>query len=301
MEAIFSFAADRHGVVTRTEARQLGLTDTQIENLLRQGRLERVAPSTYFAVGSPDSWHRRARIAAMSVGGLVSHRAAAGLHRVDGFGLNRIEVSVDKHRRPRWSVEKVHRSTQMRFASPVEIDGLPVTGLPRTVLDLAAVLPWSRFERAIDAVIRQKLCDWPDLCEVLALHSIQGRNGCGPLRAILDERYGDDNIPDSAFNRMVGRLLERSGMPSPRYEYEILDRSGRFVGRVDLAYQRERIAIELDSVRWHLNRESFEKDPRRKNRLMLAGWTVLTFTWSDFVDRPGELVRDVSAALRLAA
>lgn len=301
MEALYEHASTYFGVVTRAEAVELGVGKGQFDNLVRRGLLRRVAPCVYVVAGSSNSWHQRARIAALAVGGLVSHSAAATVHGIDGFEPRKIEVSVAKDRRPTKCPGCLHRSTQMRFADPSEIEGLPVTGLERTVLDLAAVLPYRRFERCVDAVLRQKLCDWPDLYQVLAIHSIQGRNGCGPLRAILDARYGDEAIPDSGFNRMVVQLLVQMGLPSPVVEHEIVDQRGRFVARVDLAYPSRRLAIELDSVRWHLNRESFEQDPRRKNALMLLGWTVLTFTWSDYIDRPGELVRSVAAAMQIAA
>ena len=301
MEALYAHASAHHGVVSRAEARQLGLSRGQFDNLARKGVLRRVAPRVFVIAGSPESWHQRARVAALAVEGLVSHTAAAAVHEIDGFAPRRIEVSAGKNQRPTKFPEQLHRSTQMRFADATVVAGLPVTGLERTVLDLAAVVPYSRFERSVDAVLRQGLCDWPDLYSVLAIHSIQGRNGCGPLRRILDARYGDTTIPDSGFNRMVVQLLERMGLPSPAIEHEILDHRGRFVARVDLAYPASWLAIELDSVRWHLNRESFEQDPRRKNALILLGWTVLTFTWSDYIDQPGALVRSVSSALQQAA
>lgn len=301
MDALYAHAEAHHGVVSRSEARHLGLSDNQIEYLIRKGTLRRMAPRVFAVAGAPDSWHRRARIAALSVDGLVSHTAAAALHQIDGFSLKEIEVTVPKDRRPRGSTARTRRSTQFQFADPVSLAGLPTTGLTRTVLDLAGILPGLRFQRVVDAVLRQKLCDWPDLYQVLAVHSIQGRNGCGPLRRILDEQYGDKNIPDSGFNRMVGDLVQRMGLPTPEYEYEIVDARQRFVARVDLAYPDSRVAIELDSVRWHLNRESFEKDPIRKNKLTLLGWTVLTFTWADYIDRPADLVAAVSLALNRAA
>lgn len=301
MDELYSHASTHHGVVSRAEAAALGFSKNQIDYLLRKGVLQRAAPQTFVVAGSPDSWHQRARVAALALDGLLSHRAAAALHQIDGFHLGRLELTVPKQRRPHCIGVHMHRTTQMPLADPVERDALPVTGIARTVLDLAAVLSYQRFERAIDAVIRQELCAWHDLYEVLILHSVQGRNGCGPLRAILDVRYGEASVPDSAFNRMVVQLLERSGLPSPAFEYEIRDEGGRFIGRVDLAFPRQRLVIELDSVRWHLNRESFEKDPRRKNRLLLAGWKVLTFTWSDYVDRPQELISSVRSALQAAA
>ena len=57
------------------------------------------------------------------------------------------------------------------------------------------------------------------------------------------------------------------------------------------------LIVELDSVRFHHNIESFVNDRRRSNRLTAAGWTVLSFTWRDFVDDPRSLVALVKSQL----
>lgn len=177
------------------------------------------------------------------------------------------------------------------------VEGLPVTGPARTVLDLFAVLSPQQAELAVDAALRQQLVDWPDLYEVLARHSARGRDGCGRLRAFLEAANPDAAIPDSRWNRMVGVLLLDAGLPEPTYEH-MIETAGSFVARVDLAYPRKRLAIELDSVRWHMNQSSFVADPRRRNRLLLAGWRVLTFTWADYYEHPQRLVAAVRGALK---
>ena len=75
------------------------------------------------------------------------------------------------------------------------------------------------------------------------------------------------------------------------YEHEVFDRSGRFVARLDLAIPDLSIGIELDSVRWHMNHDSFVNDPRRRNRLQIEGWTILNFTWTDYAEAPDQLVK----------
>ena len=94
---------------------------------------------------------------------------------------------------------------------------------------------------------------------------------------------------------MVARLLEDSGLPSPELEYPILAEGGRRIAQVDLAYPSARIAIELDSVRWHLDRRSFHRDRDRWNALTSAGWTPLLFTWAMYADTPTDLVATVRA------
>ncbi len=57
------------------------------------------------------------------------------------------------------------------------------------------------------------------------------------------------------------------------------------------------MSIELDSARWHDNRESFVEDRRRRNEITLAGWNVLNFTWDDYANRPETLRATVTRAL----
>ena len=75
---------------------------------------------------------------------------------------------------------------------------------------------------------------------------------------------------------------------------------GALIAQVDLAYPDCRVAIELDSVRFHLNRDAFVRDARRRNRLMLAGWNVLSFTWADYRHEPTVLCAQVASALATA-
>ena len=189
----------------------------------------------------------------------------------------------------------------MDLARPGVRDGIPVTGLSRTVLDLASVISRERLERTIDALLRDRRLRLSDLWEVLLSHARRGRNGTAALRAALEARFGEGGVPLSDWSRMVAKLLEDARLPRPAFEYRITDGAGLLVAQVDLAYPALRLAIELDSVRWHFNLDSFVADPRRRNETSLAGWTVLTFTWDDYARRPEALCATVARALRHAA
>ena len=96
---------------------------------------------------------------------------------------------------------------------------------------------------------------------------------------------------------MVAELLTGAGLDYPVLEYRVYDAHGVFVAQVDLAYPVHRVAIELDSARWHDNRVSFVEDRRRRNEITLAGWDVLNFAWNDYADRPRTLCDTVVRAL----
>ena len=177
-----------------------------------------------------------------------------------------IEVSVGHGRFREVDGIHLHQTTQLHLAEATSIDAIKLT------LD--------------------------DLVHVLARHSRKGRDGCGRLREVLDERVGETGVPRSDWSRHVARLLVDHGLPKPEFEYPVVDQGGRVIAEVDLAYPDERVAIELESVRWHLNRESFERDPERRNRVVNRGWVPLAFTYRQYYDRPLMLVSTVRDALR---
>ena len=287
----------QYGLISRTQSLDAGMTRHQVQRQLDTKRWRAAAPGVYHNTAVPETPHSRLLAACIAHGGLASHRAAAALHNIDGFRLVRPEIVVAPGRGRAAAGVRLHRSTQMDLAGPVPRDGIPCTGLPRTMLDLAAVVSRRRLESALDCVLRRERLTYGDLYEVVVSHSRQGRNGLTRLRAVLDDRCGDGPVPLSDWSRWVSDLLVKSGLGRPALEHRVHDAAGGFLAQVDLAYPGRRLAIELDSVRWHHNRESFVGDRRRRNKLQAAGWDVLNFTWEDYVDRSGELCAVVAKAL----
>ncbi len=287
----------QYGIVSRKQALSDGLTESQIKYRLRTGKWATEVRGVYrHAAVSPTSLSRLLAVC-LAHNALASHRSAAALLGIDGYTLDRVEIVVPPGRSLAVDGVTVHESTQMKLARRTERRGVPCTGLSRTVLDLATVVSRKRLDRTIDAVLRDRQLRPSDLYGVLASHARRGRAGCGALRASLEARLGDDLVPLSEWSRMVQDLLVEAGLGPPRLEYRICRADGSLIAQVDLAYPRHRLAIELDSVRYHLNRESFVSDPRRRNRLMVAGWNVLTFTWDDYINRPADLCSTVAATL----
>jgi hypothetical protein len=165
------------------------------------------------------------------------------------------------------------------------------------LIDLAGVVPRERLGQAVDDAIRRRLTDWDEIAAVRARHARRGRNGTGKMRALLEERYGS-TIPDSHFGRLVADLIVDAGLPAPEIEYDVRGPDGRWLARVDLAYPDDRLAVELDSAKHHLNERAFEADPVRQNRLEVAGWAVLRYTWKAYSRRPHVICAEVAAALQ---
>jgi hypothetical protein len=291
-------AERQHGIIRLTDLERLGASRQQADYRVRQGRWDRLASALYRISGLPATAESHLLAACLSSGrgAVASHRSAAWLWGLDGSRAARPEVSVHRHHKPAHLDALVHESGDLDLAERRIRRGIPVTGVNRTLLDLGAVLPLRRVEQSIDSALRLKLTTWPALYDTLVRHSCRGRNGCGPFRAILDERFGEKVIPDSWFERRVARLLTDRGVGRPVPQHRVTDDRG-VAWSIDLAYPDRRVGIELQSKAHHLNAESFEQDAKKLNRLRLAGWTMLEFTWRSYVERPMELCADVRSAL----
>jgi len=175
-----------------------------------------------------------------------------------------------------------------------EIDGVPVTKIERTLLDLSGVSDPDSLEEAVDCALRRRLTTVSRLR--LRLRSGSGRHGIKKLRSILAERDDKGRPSASAFETRLNRLLLRSGLPAMR-EYTIWD-GGEFVARVDFCFPDSKLIIEADGYRWHSGRRAWQRDRERRNRLTELGWTVIQATWTDLMQRPAQTIERIRNLLQ---
>jgi very-short-patch-repair endonuclease len=297
---IAAIAVRQHGLVTAAQLAGLPASRAVVRRRIADGRLVVTATDVLRLGGVPVTWESQvmAHVLAGGPGTVASHRTAAALWALDGCRRGVPELTIRRGGRYRPAGVRVHQSGDLGLVAPVRRSGIPTTPVARTLLDLGAVVSAQRVHLALDDARRRRLTDWDALLGTLVAHARKGRRGVGPLRAILDEHLGEVAVTDSGFERLVVTRLRQAGLPPPVLQHEV-SVAGRTY-RLDLAYPDARLAIELDgSV--HLRREVWEADHVRQNALVLAGWTVLRFTWRDYLDRPADLVRQVAGALRAAA
>src|SRR4051794_5354725 len=168
-------AERQHGVVAR---RQLTLSPAAVKHALATGRLHEVHRGVY-AVG-----HRRltqrgrwmAAVLAAGPGAVLSHRAAAAL-----WGLRSgtaVEISAPTRvRRPGITAHGATIPPDER----VILDGIPVTTVARTLLDLAAVVAKHELEAALHQAEYQQRTDLVSLDALVARYP--HRRGIASLRA----------------------------------------------------------------------------------------------------------------------
>ncbi|MEZ5167818.1 MAG: hypothetical protein R2695_15545 [Acidimicrobiales bacterium] len=132
------------------------------------------------------TWKSRLMAACLAVGGVASHRSAIHNHDVAGHHSPVVEVSVEQGRWRATDGFRIHQTTQIDRIDLVEVDGIPTTGLARSVLDFAGISTANRTNALIDVLLVDRRLTLADLCDVLARHSRKGRDGCGRLRTALD-------------------------------------------------------------------------------------------------------------------
>ena len=294
-------AARQHGLVTTHHALACGLSPANVHRRVVTGRLERLAPEVYRVAGAPETWHQRVLVACFTERAAASHRTAAALHDLDGFAPRVIEVVTERwSRRPRPG-SRVHESLDLAAADLTTRRSIPVTSVVRTIIDLGAVVPGNKVEQAFDDALRRGLTTPDEVADRFVRLARRGRRGVGVLRPHLEHRLGTAGPRPGEFERRMWRLLVDAGIDEPVCEHEVRSLSGLFVARVDLAYPSLRIAIECDSERWHSGRQRRHADLDRQNALVLAGWTVLRFTWDHLVLQPDSIVDRVRQALAVPA
>jgi hypothetical protein len=165
----------------------------------------------------------------------------------------------------------------------------PMTTPLRTAFDCARWLPLMEGVVVVDAMAHAGLIALADL-EPFALAHPRVR---GLWRAVQVARLADP-LAESPMETRLRLVLVFNGLPRPVSQLEVRDRGGRFVARLDLAYEAACVAVEYDgSLHWEQRRA----DDRRRDALRALGWTVLVFSGEDVYRRPITVARQVEAAL----
>ncbi len=288
-------AAAQYGLITWDQLLDAGLSPDVVRRLVAEGQLIRVARGLYRMIGVKQSWRGRMMAACLQGGdeAVVSHRSAAAVWGLEGFEAPRIvDVTVPPNRRPRIENARLHRRSMLRRAVR---DGIPLTPIPETILDLCAVSRNTGIPlRALDDVRRRKLVGSAELERCAAEHTPRKTAGIPLYRALLERRLGR-TPPGTVFAADVLDLLVAAGLPEPEAEVWVTISGRRY--RIDLAYPRPMVAIECLGKIGHLNERSFEEDPVRNNDLALDGWLQIQVTWLRRVERPETIVDDVEGAL----
>jgi very-short-patch-repair endonuclease len=288
---VAELAGRQHGVITREQLLQLGFRADGIDHRLRAGRLLTLHRSVY-AVGHRNRSRETVWIAAVLASGegaVLSHRPAAaawGVCSSDGAP----EVTAPRQRRSRSGI-KFHRAT-LPADERTNLNGIPITTVPRTLLDLAATLDERQLERAINEAEIKRL--WDELSLHDLLHRYPRGRGTRTVRAALSKRSTGATATKSDLEELFIAFAERAGLPRPETNTSIEGIE------VDCVWRAQRVVIEVDSWEIHRTRAAFERDREKSRILQAAGWCCVAVTYLQLMHGSGEVARDIRRLLGLA-
>jgi Transcriptional regulator, AbiEi antitoxin len=287
-------AARQGGVITLHQAIECGLSARSVQYRVERGEWQRVFRSVYRLIEMTDA-HDLVRAASAALpGAVVSHESAAEFHDVPFVARGRAVVSVHTRATHVFPGVTVHRNHDLSVEHVQRLDDLPVTTIPRTVVDLSSVLSEQHIRKIVDRLIAGQVLSVDDLHRVRDQVARRGKPGATALRRILEERGEGPERNASGLERAGLSVIRDGGLPDPTLEYPF---PWNQLKRFDAAYPDSRLGIEWDSRRWHGLIDSFDRDRQRDREAILHGWTVLRFTWQDVTMRPQEVVDTVRAVL----
>jgi very-short-patch-repair endonuclease len=292
VDAVEELLARSGRVVRRRDLLAAGMTRHQLARQVARGQLRVLTPHLFTDVDRPVP-DEDLRAAAVGLDAVVSGTSAAllwGLELASTPGQLTVTVARNRSRARRSGV--LVRRADLVAVDWLHRDGLRVTSVLRTVLDLCRSLPLAEAVAVTDSALRRRLVTIAELRAALcALPAGTGRDAVARVLALADPACG------SVLESLLRVLLHGRGLQAPRTQTVVRTRSGARIGRVDFAWPNARLVVEADGFAFHADRRRYREDRRRANALVLAGWRLLRFSWEDVVHDPDGVAACVRAAL----
>ncbi|MEA2213357.1 MAG: hypothetical protein QOF83_3305 [Solirubrobacteraceae bacterium] len=282
-------AAAQSGMVHRRQLNAIGFSRSMIAHRVRDGRLHLRFPGV-FAVAYPRTDLTARLIAALLYAGddsVISHRSAAAL-----WGLTPPPEVIDLTRQGRYVHPQphlcAHRVPVLDLRDVRLHQGLPVTAAARCLLDMAADADDDETEHAVAEARVRRLVNDADLEG--ALSRAPNRPGARRLARVIRGDAGRV-ITRSQAERLVLRLVAEAQLPTPETNVRVLN------FEVDFLWRAQRVVVEFDGFEFHRHRAQFEKDRRRDQVLIAAGFRVIRLTWRQLRDEPMALAVRIGQVL----
>jgi very-short-patch-repair endonuclease/predicted transcriptional regulator of viral defense system len=296
---IDEIAARQHGLITREQLLEAGLTARMIFRRTAQLRLVQIHRGIY-RIGPVMSPHARemAAVLACGTGAVLSGWSAAGLwqlppppealaHLAEPGVVFVTAAGPRSGRRPGIRLRRVpalHASEVTRHM------GIPVTTAARTLLDIAADLARHQrvreLERSVGQAQREKLTTTAELNSLLARHPT--RPGAALLRQVVG---GEVAATRSQAEERLLDLIRSARLPTPRVNHAV---AGYIV---DFHWPAQRLVVEVDGFRYHTQRDRFESDRTRNLDLAAVGVTVIRVTWRQLTKEASVIIGQIALAL----
>ncbi|MBJ7329548.1 MAG: hypothetical protein JHC95_06600 [Solirubrobacteraceae bacterium] len=288
-----TFARRSRWVMTTEELLAAGWSQSAIDRHAKSPELNRLFQGVhlYGRVDPTRDELERAALKACGPEAVLSHRSAGARHRLLRWKGD-VEVIVPTRRRRR---KRLH--PRVRALDPRDItirDGLRVTTLARTLLDLAAVLDAFHLDLAVNEAEAMKKLHLPAVDAAIA--RAPQALGLGTLETLLRTRRPVTGRLASKLEGRFHRFLRDRGFPPTEHNVPFQLDDHEWV-TIDTLFRREWVAVEIDSA-VHDTVTAYDRDRRRDRRVKAVHDLPTTrITDTDLDERPDEVERDLRTEL----
>lgn len=195
------------GLVTRNQARALGLSEAQIRTLLESRTWNRTFQGIYAVTGFPRTWQQQTLAACLFADGFASHQTAAHL-----YGLisrpEMIDITCSSSRKNSESVT-FHRTNDLSAADTARVSGIPCLTPSRMLCTLGATVDEETLEVVLEQALHRRLTTPDRLQRRLGELGTRGRPGIRSIRSLLAAR-GTEPAAESFLEVRAIRLLRKA-------------------------------------------------------------------------------------------
>jgi very-short-patch-repair endonuclease len=289
-------ATRQHGVVSMGQLLDLGHSVDAVLEWAGVGRLQRVHRSVYAVGHRRLTWYSHCWAAVLGAEPderapwrvVASHHTAAHLWDLLRYRPETMHVTAPTRRRAKRRFV-VHFSSILAEEDRGVRDGIRVTSVARTLLDLAIRGRPDRLEGYLERAEERGLFDLRAIEDVLARAG--GHRGRGPLSRALAIYRPDPAFTRSKFERRFRRLVIAAGLPAPSMNVNV----AQF--ELDAYWPDLRFAVELDLYETHGSRAAFERDHLRHEELKLVGVEMIRVTKPRLDREPQAVLRNLATLL----
>ncbi len=298
---MLDLAARQHGAFSTAQAVDAGMTISGLRAWARVGGIRQVRPGVWVPAGVPPSERLDAMAAVLRQGdGATLALSSAGwVWDVPGHDLAPISLLRARPDRRRRHQRRAHTSTALHGDDVTTRGGLPVTTPTRTIFDLAGRQHPERTRRDLNNLMARGLVRLEQLEAQLDRLACRGRPGIAVMRERIVALREGEAPTESSLELTCREILHTAGFRDLEQQVRLGDDEG-FIARVDFVQRSLRIAIEVDSDRFHGGLLDRMLDEAKTARLEAAGWLVVRITEREIFHQRAALIQRLRHVLAQA-
>jgi len=237
-------------IFDRQQALAAGYNDDEIRNRVRTGVWRRVRRGIYVDGKLYDSLdeagaHKlevEAALRKVAPPAVASHWSAAVVHGLEMYDpdLSVVHLTRPGRHAPRVEAGIHHHVGTFDFGNVPTVGGIPVTPLPRTVVDIALHAPFEAAVVVADSALRRGASREELLAELESCRTWVGSRDASRVVAFADGRA--ESVAESRARVAFFELQ----LPPPELQAEFHDSNGKLLARTDFYFPDQRTVVEFD-------------------------------------------------------